>query len=327
MATTLLRFNCVQPGLEQEEMHQRYNAMLDMAQALDELGGGMVSLEEHHGAFNGWSPSPLIMASAVFGRTKNISISISALLVPLHDPLRIAEDIAVIDLISGGKLTVIGGLGYRPEEYEAHGKSWADRGKLMDHCVETLLSAWTAEPFEYNGTTVQVTPKSFTRPHPMFLLGGTSKPAARRAARYGLPIMFAAPVPEIEAYYYEKCKEYGTQGFAMAPPTAFHHHFLAEDVEKGWAEMGPYLFHEASTYASWQTPDIKSAVHSSASNPEELRAEGIYRILSPAEAVEEAKAAGDAAMFNMHPLCGGMPVEMGWSQFELLRDEVLPALA
>ena len=107
MATTLLRFNCVQPGLEPNEMHQRYNAMLDMAQALDELGGGMLSLEEHHGAFNGWSPSPLIMAGAIFGRTKNISISISALLVPLHDPLRIAEDIAVLDLISGGKLTAV----------------------------------------------------------------------------------------------------------------------------------------------------------------------------------------------------------------------------
>jgi len=327
MAMTLLRFNCVQPGLEPNEMHQRYNAMLDMAQALDELGGGMVSLEEHHGAFNGWSPSPLIMAGAVFGRTRNISISISALLVPLHDPLRIAEDMAVLDLISGGKLTVIGGLGYRPEEYAAHGKSWADRGKLMDECVDTLLKAWTAEPFEYRGTTVQVTPKSFTRPHPPFLLGGTSRPAARRAARFGLPIFFAAPVPEIEAYYYEKCAEYGTQGFAMAPPVGMHHHFFAEDVEKGWEEMGPYLFHEASTYASWQTPDIKSAVHSHATNVDELRAEGIYRILSPAEAVEEAKAAGDAAVFNMHPLCGGMPVEMGWAQVDLLRNEILPALA
>ena len=327
MAMTMLRFNCIQPGLEPNEMQRRYAAMLDMAQILDDLGGGMVSLEEHHGAPNGWSPSPLIMAGAIFGRTKSVSISISALLVPLHDPLRIAEDIAVLDLISGGKLSVIGGLGYRPEEYAAHGKSWEDRGKLMDHCIDTLLKAWTGEPFEYNGTTVQVTPKPFSQPTPPFLLGGTSKPAARRAAKFGLPIFFAAPVPEIEAYYYEKCAEYGTQGFAMAPETGFHHVFLAEDADKGWAEMGEYLFHEASTYSSWQTPDIKSAVHSSASNPEELRAEGIYRILSPAEAVEEAKAAGDAAVFSMHPLCGGMPLEMGWAQLDLLRNEVLPALA
>jgi len=327
MALSMLRFNCVQPGLEQNEMADRYNAMLDMVQFLDELGGGFVSLEEHHGAFNGWSPSPLIMAGAIFGRTKNINISISALLVPLHDPLRIAEDIAVLDLISKGKLSVIAGLGYRPSEYEAHGKSWENRGKLMDECIDTLLKAWTGEPFEYNGTTVQVTPKPFSQPHPPLLLGGTSKPAARRAARFGLPIMFAAPVPEIESYYYEKCTEFGTQGFAMAPPDTFSHVFFAEDVEAGWQQMGEYILHEATTYSSWQTSDIKSAVHSHAKTVDELRAEGIYRILSPAEAVEEAKAAGDFATFSMHPLIGGLPVDQGWKQLHLLTGALLPALA
>ncbi len=327
MALSMLRFNCVQPGLEPNEMADRYGAMLDLCQALDELGGGMVSLEEHHGAFNGWSSSPLTMAAAILARTKSVSVSISALLVPLHDPLRIAEDIATIDLMSKGRLSIIGGLGYRPSEYAAHGKSWEDRGKIMDECVDVMLKAWTGEPFEYRGTTVQVTPRPFTQPHPAFLLGGTSKPAARRAARFGLPIMFAAPVPEIEAHYYEKCTEYGTSGFAMAPPASFYHVFFAEDVDKGWAEMGDYLLHEAVTYSSWQTSDIKSSAHSHATTVAELREEGLYRVMSPAEAVEEAAAAGDFAMFSMHPLCGGMPIDLAWKQFDLLRNEVLPALA
>ena len=327
MALSMLRFNCVQPGLEPDEMADRYGAMLDMCQVLDELGGGMVSLEEHHGAFNGWSSSPLTMAAAILARTKNVSVSISALLVPLHDPLRIAEDIAAIDLMSKGRLTVIAGLGYRPSEYAAHGKSWEDRGRIMDECIDTMLKAWTGEPFEYRGTTVQVTPRPFTQPHPMLLLGGTSKPAARRAARFGLPIMFAAPVPEIEAHYYEKCAEYGTTGFAMAPPESFSHVFFAEDVEQGWAEMGEYMLHEAVTYSSWQTSDIKSSAHSHATTVAELREEGLYRVLSPAEAVDEAKAAGDFAMFSMHPLVGGMPIDIGWKQVALLRDKILPALA
>ena len=327
MALSMLRFHCVQPGLEPDEMADRYGAMLDMCQVLDELGGGMVSLEEHHGAFNGWSSSPLTMAAAILARTKNVSVSISALLVPLHDPLRIAEDIAAIDLMSKGRLTVIAGLGYRPSEYAAHGKSWEDRGRIMDECIDTMLKAWTGEPFEYRGTTVQVTPRPFTQPHPMLLLGGTSKPAARRAARFGLPIMFAAPVPEIEAHYYEKCAEYGTTGFAMAPPESFSHVFFAEDVEQGWAEMGEYMLHEAVTYSSWQTSDIKSSAHSHATTVAELREEGLYRVLSPAEAVDEAKAAGDFAMFSMHPLVGGMPIDIGWKQVALLRDEILPALA
>ncbi len=327
MALSMLRFNCVQPGLEPNEMADRYGAMLDMCQVLDELGGGMVSLEEHHGAFNGWSSSPLTMAAAILARTKNVSVSISALLVPLHDPLRIAEDIATIDLMSKGRLTIIAGLGYRPSEYAAHQKSWEERGKLMDECIDTMLKAWTGEPFEYRGTTVQVTPRPFTQPHPMLLLGGTSKPAARRAARFGLPIMFAAPVPEIEAHYYEKCAEYGTAGFAMAPPESFSHVFFAEDVEQGWADMGECILHEAVTYSSWQTADIKSSAHSHATTVAELREEGLYRVLSPAEAVDEAKAAGDFAMFSMHPLCGGMPIDVAWKQVELLRDEILPALA
>jgi alkanesulfonate monooxygenase SsuD/methylene tetrahydromethanopterin reductase-like flavin-dependent oxidoreductase (luciferase family) len=327
MALSMLRFNCIQPGLEPNEMADRYGAMLDLCQALDELGGGMVSLEEHHGAFNGWSSSPLTMAAAILARTKKVSVSISALLVPLHDPLRIAEDIATIDLMSKGRLSVIGGLGYRPSEYAAHGKSWEDRGKIMDECVDVMLKAWTGEPFEYRGTTVQVTPRPFTQPHPAFLLGGTSKPAARRAARFGLPIMFAAPVPEIEAHYYEKCTEYGTNGFAMAPPASFYHVFFAEDVDQGWADMGDFLLHEAVTYSSWQTSDIKSSAHSHATTVAELREEGLYRVMSPAEAVDEAAAAGDFAMFSMHPLCGGMPIDLAWKQFELFRNEVLPALA
>jgi len=82
-----------------------------------------ISLEEHHGAENGWSPSPLVMAGLVFGRTQKIMAAISALLVPLHDPLRIAEDIAVLDLASGGRLIVTGGIGYRESEYAAHGRT------------------------------------------------------------------------------------------------------------------------------------------------------------------------------------------------------------
>src|SRR3954463_13527259 len=162
-------------------MSARYQATVEMAGYADEHGFDIVSLEEHHGAPDGWSPSPLITAGLVFGRCPRIAVSLSALLVPLHDPLRIAEDIAVLDLASGGRLTIIAGLGYRPEEYAAHGKSWDDRGRIMDDSLDVMLKAWTGEPFEFRGTTVRVTPTPVTKPHPLVLVGGTSKPAARRA--------------------------------------------------------------------------------------------------------------------------------------------------
>ena len=121
MVMSAARFNCIQPGLEPAEMGARYRAFVDMAGYAEENGFAMLTLEEHHGADNGWSPSPLIMAGLIFGRTTTIGVNISALLLPLHDPLRVAEDIAVLDNASGGRLTTILGIGYRPSEYAAHG--------------------------------------------------------------------------------------------------------------------------------------------------------------------------------------------------------------
>jgi len=326
MALAALRFNQVQPGLEPKEMAARYQATLDMAGYGDEHGFAMVSLEEHHGAENGWSPSPLISAGLIFGRCPHLGVIISALLIPLHDPLRIAEDIAVLDLASGGRLTTITGLGYKPSEYAAHGKSWADRGRLVDEALDAMLKAWSGEPFSYRGTTVRVTPIPLTRPHPALWIGGTAKVSARRAARLGLPFFPADHLPELEAYYLEQCAAQGTQGLCIMPAadTAMIH--VADDPDRAWAELGAYFLHEASTYASWQTPDISSAVHSHATTPEELRAEGIYQILTPDEVVARGEAQGAGASFMLHPLVGGMPIDKGWESLTLFTEKVLPRL-
>jgi alkanesulfonate monooxygenase SsuD/methylene tetrahydromethanopterin reductase-like flavin-dependent oxidoreductase (luciferase family) len=326
MPYSVVRFNCIQPGLEPVEMAARYQAFVDMAGYADEAGLQSISLEEHHGAENGWSPSPLVMAGLVFGRTKAIMVSISALLVPLHDPLRIAEDIAVLDLASGGRLVVTGGIGYRPSEYEAHGKEWAKRGALQDEAIDTMLKAWTGEPFEYRGTTVQVTPRPFTQPHPTLMLGGSSKVAVRRAARFGLPYLPPANLPELEAYYYEQCKEFGTQGFCAMPPEHTAMTFVAEDPERVWRDLGHHFLHEAATYSSWQPAGQTSSVHSHASTVDELRAEGIYEVVTPAELVDRLGATDGAGMCALHPLVGGMPIDEGWSSLRLYVDDVLPAL-
>ena len=116
------------------------------------------------------------------------------------------------------------------------------------------------------------------------MIGGTSKIAARRAAKFGLPLSPAAHMPELEAYYYEQCELNGTQGFCAMPGEETHMTFVAEDPDKAWAELGQYFLNEASVYSKWQTSDISSAVHSHATTPEELREEGIYQILTPQEA-------------------------------------------
>jgi alkanesulfonate monooxygenase SsuD/methylene tetrahydromethanopterin reductase-like flavin-dependent oxidoreductase (luciferase family) len=194
----------------------------------------------------------------------------------------------------------------------------------MDECIDAILKAWTGEPFEFRGVTVLVTPRPLTQPHPMLLIGGTSKVAARRAARFGLPMFPAAHLPELEAYYYEQCKEQGTQGFCMMPGVDTTMVHVAEDPDKAWAELGSYFLHEATTYSSWQTPDIKSAVHSHAIDVASLRDEGIYQVLSPDECVEQATATGAV---NLHPLVGGMPIDAAWESLRLYCEQVLPRLA
>jgi len=197
----------------------------------------------------------------------------------------------------------------------------------MDEVVDTLLKAWTGEPFEYRGTTVRVTPRPFTQPHPPIMLGGTSKPAARRAARFGLPMFAAAHMSWLEAYYYEQCAAHGTQGFFMMPGEQTVMLHISEDPDRAWAEFGRYFMEEATTYASWQTEDISSAVHSHATTPEELRAEGIYQVLTPDEVVARIQEQGEAAFVNLHPLVGGMPIDEGWKCLQLYVDRVLPRVS
>ncbi|MFI1976103.1 LLM class flavin-dependent oxidoreductase [Streptomyces wedmorensis] len=321
MPFSVVRFNLVDPRATPESLSERYRAALAMTAYADEHGVDTVQTEEHHGVENNWLPSPFAFAGAVFGATRRIAVTVSAIIGPLHDPLRLAEDIAVLDLLSGGRLVTVAGIGYRPEEYEERGVDWGRRGRLQDELLETLLTAWTGEPFTYRGRTVRVTPRPFTQPHPMLLVGGSSRAAARRAARLGLPFFPSAHLPELDAYYRERCAEYGTEGWTMMPAEETPLLHLSRDPDRTWAEYGEHFLHEARTYASWQSKDITSAVRSSATTVAELRAEGVYRVVTP----EECLALGLESVV-LHPLCGGMPVEEGWRSLRLFCDDVVPGL-
>ncbi|MFD0413303.1 LLM class flavin-dependent oxidoreductase [Streptomyces sp. NPDC127108] len=323
MPVTVVRFNLVDPAATPDTLSARYRAALEMAAYADDRGVSTIQTEEHHGAANNWLPSPFAFAGAVFGATRRIAVTVSAVIGPLHDPLRLAEDIAVLDLLSGGRLVTVAGIGYRPEEYAAFGVEWTRRGKLQDELLETLLKAWTGEEFSHRGRTVRVTPRPHTRPHPLLLVGGSSRAAARRAARFGLPFFPSAHLPELEAYYDEKRAEYGTEGWTMMPAATTPLLHLSEDPDRTWAAYGEHLLHEARTYASWQSGDIRSAVRSGATTVEGLRAEGVYRVLTPDACVTLAES---GANLVLHPLVGGMPVDEGWRSLRLLGENVLPRL-
>jgi alkanesulfonate monooxygenase SsuD/methylene tetrahydromethanopterin reductase-like flavin-dependent oxidoreductase (luciferase family) len=325
LAITLLRFDMRSPAFSPASTAELYAAALDMAAWADEKNFDSLSLSEHHGTDDGFLPSPIAMLGCLVGRTRRIRIGVAALLLPLYDPVKLAEDLVVLDIASGGRIAVTLGLGYRPEEYEAFGQSWEKRGERMDECLEVLLKAFTGEPFEYRGHRVRVTPRPSSRPHPMVMVGGMGKNAARRAARFGLPFQPAVNTPEVLELYRRECRERNVAPLVL-PPGSGEMLWIARDPDRLWSQIGPHLLHDARTYASWQPAGQRSAVHSDATTALELRAEGKYRILTPEACIERARAQGPLAACMLFPLCGGIPPKLAWEGLELFASEVMPHL-
>ncbi len=324
-----LRINMTGAGRDPQEESRRYQEALDMAAFADASGFDVVGLEEHHCANNGWLPSPLVMAGMVVARTRRVQVNITALLITLYDPISLAEDIAVLDLASGGRLNFIAGLGYRPIEYHAMDKTWDDRGARMDHTIETLLQAWTGEPFEYRGKIIRVTPVPLSRPHPPMFIGGMSKAAARRAARFGLPLFPPMHMPELEAYYNEQVEKEGKGGavlsFATDMEQANSMLFIDPEPDKAWEELAPYFLHELQEYASWKVEGVPRPQESDVQSVEDLRAQKRFEILTPQACLERIHDNTDYSAV-LHPLAGGVPVERAWQCLRLYAEEVLKPL-
>lgn len=128
-----------------------YLAMLEQVRWADRMGFDSVTFSEHHGSDDGYLPSPVVAAAAAAGVTARISIMISALILPLYDTVRLAEDLAVLDLISGGRLELVIGAGYRAEEYAMHARSFAGRFDAIEEGVDRLRRGWSGEPMIVDG--------------------------------------------------------------------------------------------------------------------------------------------------------------------------------
>ena len=126
-----------------------YGAVPEMCAWAEDHGGLAAVFCEHHGSEDGYLPSPLLLASAVAARTQRLALSL-ILIFPFYEPVRLAEDMAVLDIISGGRASYILALGYRPEEFEHFGVALGDRGRLADeklaccaHCSPVKRSCKT----------------------------------------------------------------------------------------------------------------------------------------------------------------------------------------
>ena len=317
----ILRLNMSGRAADRHEEAERWAAALDMAAYADDHGFAIVNVEEHHDAAIGWLPSPLLMAALVVSRTARIHVRASALLGPLYDPIRLAEDIAILDLASRGRFSFVLGQGYRPEEYHALDRDWAGRGAQTDFIIETLLAAWRGDPVEYRGRQIHVSPRPYTQPHPPFFVGGMSRAAVKRAARYGLPYFPAQPSPELEALYLAEIARLGKPGFIE------RHEDLSlliveEDPDDAWRELGPFLLRETEEYARWSRPGVARSYESTVDSVAALRAQKVYEILTPEECRSRASAR-QVYRPILHPLAGGIPAERAWRSLQLFADQVL----
>ena len=315
-----LRFDCRNPAFAGVDMGDRYRALLDMCEWADGRGALFVGLSEHHGSADGYLPSPLVMAAAVAARTTRVRIGINALIAPFYDPLRLAEDAAVIDLLSGGRLDLTLAGGYVQDEFDMFGVSLSERPARVREAVATLRAAWKGEPFEFRGRKVTVLPKPGAD-GPRIMLGGTSEGAARRAAR--IADGFIPSEPGCWEFYRDECLALGKPDPGPGMTGQGDVVILAEDPEAAWPEIGPYFLHETNAYGAWQAAAKVEATYRPQADIEELRAGSQYRILTPDAWAAELEGAGTAALAVLHPMVGGIPPHLAWRHLRLFEEAFL----
>jgi alkanesulfonate monooxygenase SsuD/methylene tetrahydromethanopterin reductase-like flavin-dependent oxidoreductase (luciferase family) len=317
-----LRFDFRNPDIAHTTTADRYAAALGMVEWAEALGCTTIGVSEHHGSPDGYLPSPIPMLAAMAARTTNVRFIVAALIAPFYDPLRLAEDLIVLDNLSRGRVDLIVAGGYVHEEFAMFDVPMAERGRRVTEAVSVLRGAFSGQPFEHRGRTVHVTPAPFRPGGPAILLGGSSRPAAERAAR--IADGFIPTTPEVWPFYRDAVQALGRPDPGPSPIGGTHLVALAEDPERGWEQMAPFFLHENNAYGIWQAQDDIASPYHHVDDADELRASGQYRVLTPEQFIEEQRAA-PFPFAQFHPLCGGMPIELAWSSLRLFESEVLPA--
>jgi len=294
-----------------------------MARWADERGFAGVGLSEHHGAEDGFMHSPLTVATAVLAATTHLNVSVSALLVPLHDAARLAEEIATIDLLAPGRLSVVAGLGYRDAEFEMFGKDPRRRVQDFEEAIDLMLRAWQGGEVTYRGRRVRVEPTPATKPHPHLMIGGSVTASARRAARFRLPYCPAVNEQALADAYYAEAAAVGFEHPLAVMGSGPGMVMVTRDPDALWDRIGPSLLYDMQLYLSWQDDSHKSSWRTPATSVDELRASPNYAIVTPAECVELVRTNGGA---TLHPLVAGIDPAIGWESLELVVSEVMPAL-
>ncbi|MEJ7935826.1 LLM class flavin-dependent oxidoreductase [Sphingobium sp. AN558] len=301
---------------------------IEQASWADRHGFEAVVLGEHHGFSDGFNPSPMVLGAAIAARTSQMRVHPSALLLPLHDPIRVAEDIAVLDNISGGRVDLTIGLGYVKSEFAMYGVRLEDRARLAESKFEALKRALRGEKFVYEGRDVYITPRPVQNPHPPFYFGGGVKASARRAALLGDGFLPTSPDPQLRELYVSTCRDIGKEpGPIIDFLTGPQFIYVTEDPDRAWHDVAPHALHETNSYSKLLAESGTIAPYKFMSSLEDLKDSGLYAVVTPDECVALArKLERSGSIMSFNPTMSGMNESLSWSSLELFASKVLPRL-
>lgn len=306
---------------------QFFEELLEQAVAADELGFDSFWVAEHHFHEYGAIPRPAVFLAAAAQRTKRIRLGASVVVLPFDNPLRVAEDYAMVDVLSGGRLCMGVGSGYLKHEFEGFGIPMEEKRERFDEALEVILKAWKGERFSYQGKhfrveDVQLNVLPVQRPRPDMYVAILSNKAAHFVGQKGFPIMM---IPYATTEAFSELSEtvaafraaYGAAGGEGAVPFGLHA-YCAEDFRAAEAAARPAMDRYVRTrlYAKQRPFDLlveKDLV--AFGGPED--------IIRVAKKYEAAGLTHFLAIMNF----GGMPHAKVLKSMELVNKFVLPNFA
>ena len=177
-------------GVSPCQEKQRFDDTLEQCLKAEEWGYDSIWMQEHHGVDEGYYPSPLVVLAGVAARTERVLVGTSVLILPYYHPMHVAEDAAMVDVISKGRMVLGVGAGYREAEFGFFDVPFQERTRRFQEGLEVLHRAFTGEVFDYHGTffrlaSVRLRPRCIQQPRVPIWVGGWGKVSLRLAARYG----------------------------------------------------------------------------------------------------------------------------------------------
>ena len=303
-----------------------YQQVFEQIEWAESIGYNSVWLTEHHFCEDGYAPSPLVLAAAIAARTRNMQIATNLMLLPLADPVRLAEDAASLSVLSGGRFDLGVGLGYRALEFDYFGRSLKNRPSLMEEGVEILRRSFRGEAINFSGKRfdigdVAVAPVAERAP--AILMGGMAEPAIDRAARIGDGFLSTGGIGH--DVYVEALARHGREGAIYAG----HWGIIAEDPEAEAARVAPHVLYQTNQYIEWgafgppdQTPLFPDAATAIREGLYELW-DGDQAIAALTQMLTDYPQIRDVHFWAQFP---GESVESGSRRVEYMANKVLPAV-